>query len=265
MPSPKQRAYLQRDTHDRVTVVRFLAREFVDEAVIDAVGRQLLQVVEEMKQGDLLLNCSRLWPVSSLFIGKLLQVSRAVWAREGRFTLCSLSNEFGHLCDSLGLRGRYAFYDSEPIALADLQGSPGAGLPPLPEIRIVHDLEVRLEHWPGELARVTRALTESRVTIQSLAVMAIEQHASLRIIPSDVEVARKALDAKRIPFQERTLFSISTGQGGEHLPSLASRLAQARISIEAVYMIGQQGKLLQLALAVDDVERAKEILGVRKL
>jgi anti-anti-sigma regulatory factor len=243
--------------------VRFTTGEFQDPEIINAVGQQLVNVVEEPGRKDLLLNCDKLTYVNSLFVGKLIVVHRKIEKRGGRLATCHLSNDIRYILDRLGLRRLYTSYDTEEIALAELQETIDTSPTLPPEFSLVQDLEVPLNHWAGEFARVTRALAQGQVNIISLAGMARNDHATLRFIPDNVEAARKALAAHNIAFNEGTLFRISAGPGAVSLPDLASRLDKARISIQAVYMLGQSGGVCEFALAVDDVERAQEVLLAR--
>ena len=44
------------------------------------------------------------------------------------------------------------------------------------------------------------------------------------------------------------------------LTGVAAKLADAGLNLEAVYVVGLDGDLIELALAVDDAKKAKKIL-----
>ena len=57
----------------------------------------------------------------------------------------------------------------------------------------MRDFVIQATHDPGELARITNALSLADVNIKSIAGLAIGNQALIRIIPDDIDAARSAL------------------------------------------------------------------------
>jgi len=124
----------------------------------------------------------------------------------------------------------------------------------------MRDFAIPLTHRPGDLARVTHALARKSVNLKSVAGMAFGNQGLLRLIADDVETARSALQEAHIPFEESELVTaLLENQAGE-LEGVADKLAKAGVNIQAVYVIGLDGDLVELAFAVDDVKKAKKTL-----
>lgn len=124
----------------------------------------------------------------------------------------------------------------------------------------MRDFVIPLSHRPGELANVTNALSLQGVNIKSVAAMTLGNQAVLRIIPDDVAAARDALHAANIRFEEKELVAVMLENRAGELTGVAARLADANLNIEAVYVTGLAGDLIELAIAADDPKKAKKVL-----
>ena len=124
----------------------------------------------------------------------------------------------------------------------------------------MRDFVIRLAHRPGELAGVTNALSLQGVNIKSVAAMAFDNQALLRLIPDDVEGARSAFRAKSIRFEENEVITVLLENRAGELTEVVAKVADAGLNLEAVYVIGVAEDLIELAMAVDDVKKAKKVL-----
>lgn len=124
----------------------------------------------------------------------------------------------------------------------------------------MRDLVIQATHDPGELARITNALSLADVNIKSIAGLAIGPQALIRIIPDDIDAARSALREGNIRFEENELVTVLLEHRAGELTGVAAKLADAGLNLEAVYVVGLDGDLVELALAVDDAKKAKKIL-----
>ena len=93
----------------------------------------------------------------------------------------------------------------------------------------MRDFAIQLTHRPGELARVAHALARKGVNLKSIAAMAFQHQGLVHLLPDDTEAARSAL-------------------------------REANINVQAIYVVGLDGDLVDLALAVDDPKKAKKLL-----
>ena len=122
------------------------------------------------------------------------------------------------------------------------------------------DFVFQLTHRPGELASITNALALQGVNIKSLAAMVLGTQAQLRLIPDDADAARNALRAGNIRFEEKEVVTVLLENRAGELTGVAGKLADAGLNLEAVYVVGLSDDLIELAIAVDDVKKAKKVL-----
>ncbi len=122
------------------------------------------------------------------------------------------------------------------------------------------DLVIQLSHRPGEMAGVTNALSLQGVNIRSLAAMTLGSQAVLRLIPDDLDAARTALHSANIRFEEREVITVLLENRAGELTDGAAKLADAGLNLEAVYVVGLADDMIELAIAVDDVKKAKKAL-----
>lgn len=124
----------------------------------------------------------------------------------------------------------------------------------------MRDFAIHLTHRPGELARVTNALARKGVNLKSVAAMVFGNQGMLRLIADDIEAARSALSESNIPFEESELVTVLLENRAGELEDVADKLAKANVNVHAIYVVGLDGDLVDLALAVDDPKKAKKLL-----
>jgi hypothetical protein len=124
----------------------------------------------------------------------------------------------------------------------------------------MRDLAIHLSHKPGELGRIANILARGGVNIKSVAAMALNNQGLVRIIPGDIEAARSALKEANVRFEETELATTLRENRAGELADVADRLANAGLNLHALYVVGLEGDLVELAVAVDDVKKAKKVL-----
>lgn len=124
----------------------------------------------------------------------------------------------------------------------------------------MRELVVQLAHRPGELARVTNALSLYGVNIKSIAAMKFGDQALLHLIPDDFESARSALRAGNVAFDENEVAVVLLENRAGELTAVAAKLAEAGVNLEAIYVVGLSDDLIELAIASDNVKKAKKAL-----
>lgn len=124
----------------------------------------------------------------------------------------------------------------------------------------MRDFMIQLGHRPGELARVTNALSLYGVNIKSIAAMTIGDQAMLHLVPDNVESARSALQASNIPFEEKEMAIVLLENRAGELTGVASKIAEAGVNLEAAYVVGLADDLIELAIVSDNVKKAKKVL-----
>ena len=124
----------------------------------------------------------------------------------------------------------------------------------------MREFTIQLTHHPGELARVANALSLAGVNIKSVAGMSFGNQAQIRIIPDNVEAARNALQENNIRFEETEVVTVLLENRAGELTGMAGELANAGLNLEAIYVVGLAGDLIELAIVCDDVKKAKKVL-----
>jgi len=124
----------------------------------------------------------------------------------------------------------------------------------------MREFAIHVTDRPGEIARVADALARKDVNIKSIAGMNFGHQGIIRLIADDVEAARSALKESNIRFEEsEVVVALLENKAGE-LGGVASKLASANVNVHAVYVVGLEGDLVELAFVVDDPKKAKKLL-----
>src|SRR5262249_59483574 len=110
----------------------------------------------------------------------------------------------------------------------------------------MRDFSIHLTHRPGELARVATALSRTGVNIKSVAGLTFGNQGLLRIIADDVDAARRALQEAHIPFEEHELIPVLLENQAGELAEVASKLSNAGVNLQALYVVGLEGDLVEL-------------------
>lgn len=124
----------------------------------------------------------------------------------------------------------------------------------------MREIVIQATHQAGELARIANALSLKGVNIKSVAALAIGHQGLVRIIPDDIESARRGLQDANIRFEEKEVVTVLLENKAGELTGIAAKLADAGINLDAAYVVGLAGDMVELALAVNDVKRAKKLL-----
>jgi len=124
----------------------------------------------------------------------------------------------------------------------------------------MRDFTIHLTHRPGELSRIANALARKGVNIKSVTAMTFGNQGLVRILADDVEAARAGLQENNVRFEESELTSVLLENSAGELATLADKLANAGLNLHAVYVVGLEGDLVELAFAVDDAKKAKKVL-----
>ena len=123
------------------------------------------------------------------------------------------------------------------------------------------DCSIQLTHHPGDLARVAQALARRGANIRALAVVSVGGHAIARIIPDDIEVARRAFKDANIRFEESEVHTVLLENKPGELAAVTNRLGDAGINLEALYLTGIADDLIKIAIVSDNPKKAKKLLA----
>ncbi len=122
------------------------------------------------------------------------------------------------------------------------------------------DCSIQLTHNPGDLARVAQALARRGTNIKALAVVSLGGHAIARIIPDNIEVARRAFEAANIHFEESEVHTVLLENRPGELAAVTDRLGDEGINLEALYFTGITDDLVEIAIVCDNPKKAKKVL-----
>jgi hypothetical protein len=134
---------------------------------------------------------------------------------------------------------------------------------PAPDLAVpyrMRDLVLELPPRPGELARIASALARQQVAIRGGTLMAIGPRILARFIPSDLDAARRALEDADVPFEESELMPVLLESRAGELAMLSTRLATGGVSVRAIYITGTHRNILEVAIAPDNIARARRAL-----
>jgi hypothetical protein len=124
----------------------------------------------------------------------------------------------------------------------------------------MRDLVLELPPRPGELARIASALARQQVAIRGGTLMAIGPRILARFIPSDLDAARRALEGADVPFDESEIMPVLLESRAGELAMLSTRLASGGVGVRAIYITGNSGNILEVAVATDNIARARRAL-----
>jgi len=123
------------------------------------------------------------------------------------------------------------------------------------------EFRVTMGNRPGELARVASALSRQGVSIKALAASAGGNQVALHLVGHDVEATRSALEAANIQYQESEVLLLLLEDKAGEIARIASQLADAGVNLTAIYLAGRADDLVEVVVAVDDIKKAKKVLG----
>ncbi|MGZ3333499.1 MAG: ACT domain-containing protein [Gemmatimonadaceae bacterium] len=125
----------------------------------------------------------------------------------------------------------------------------------------MRDCSIQLTNHPGDLARVAQALGRRGVNIKALAGVSVGGGVAIvRILPDDITVARSAFEAANIKFIEGEVHLILMENKPGVLANVTSRLGEAGVNLEAIYITGIADDLVELAIVSDNPKKAKKVL-----
>jgi hypothetical protein len=123
------------------------------------------------------------------------------------------------------------------------------------------EFKIFVKHQPGELAKITEVLASRAVNIKAISSEAIGNEASLRVVTNDVTTTKKALDEAGTKYVQNDLLTLMLIDRPGELSKVAKKLGKAKINIESIYILGQKDGKTEVALVVDDMQKAQKRLN----
>jgi len=132
---------------------------------------------------------------------------------------------------------------------------------PSSSVQIRTQLSVYLRNKPGELAKVTRDLSEAGINIDGLTVADTVDHAVVRFIVNESQKAKGLLREDDLFVVETDVLSFDLENEPGALASVAESLAEREINIEYAYYTASptQNRGFNV-IKVSDARRAEQLL-----
>jgi len=120
---------------------------------------------------------------------------------------------------------------------------------------------VELKNKPGELARATEAIAQKGINILGFTGATCGDAGSIVLLTNDEAGTKRALgDAGFRPREVELVVASLTNQPGT-LATVARRLADAGVNIEAALPTGMEGGNVSVAFATDNPAKARQVIG----
>lgn len=123
------------------------------------------------------------------------------------------------------------------------------------------EFKISLPNRPGELANLSELLSRHEVSMESIAGITEANKAVVIVVTDDVAKTRDALKSDRVQFEEVEVLIVDLEDRPGELAKVARKLGGAKVNIESVYLLGKEAGKYQVALEVDKLKVAKDILG----
>jgi len=124
---------------------------------------------------------------------------------------------------------------------------------------------VFLENRPGALAELCDVLTYAGINIEALLLEGSVDFGNVRLHVSAPRKAEKALRDAGYQFRVAEALTIKLSNEPGALADATKKLAKAKVNIDALFGTTAPGtQLAEFVLMVDDVEKARKVLGLDK-
>ncbi len=128
-------------------------------------------------------------------------------------------------------------------------------------MEIVTQLSLFLANKPGTLAAVCDELAKHKVNIYALTISDTVDHAVVRLVVSDTQMAIHLLESRGVLVVENKVLMIENSNRPGALSKIAERLAKAKVNIEYAYLATRPGeKSGLLILRASDTKKALKVL-----
>jgi len=120
--------------------------------------------------------------------------------------------------------------------------------------------EVSILDKPGEVSRLAEALAKNAVNIRGISTDLGKSASVIHVITDDEASARRVLKAGGFDFVEREVLVISMSDKPGELAKITKKLAKAGVNIESMFILGPKSSEVQVAVGVDQREKAQGML-----
>ncbi len=123
------------------------------------------------------------------------------------------------------------------------------------------EFTIHLTNRPGQLAGLIKVMADAGVEIEALAAFGMEDLGVVRMVVSDAEAARRAVEDGGLLAEERPVVTTVLSHRPGALAVLTQSLADAGVNIDGLYVLHSRTDEVELALAVGDLEAAEAAIA----
>jgi hypothetical protein len=120
---------------------------------------------------------------------------------------------------------------------------------------------VRLKNEPGALADLAQALADQGIDIRAVAAGGVGSFGCAVLSTNNDAAARDVLRRAKYTFVEGEVLNVAVEDQPGSLARLTRRLANAGVNIQSVLVLGRRQGKAELAMTVDEVDKARRLLG----
>lgn len=128
-------------------------------------------------------------------------------------------------------------------------------------LMMMRQFEIYVQNRPGEVAWIAEILAKNSVNIRGISTDLGSNRPMIRVITDDENSARSALKNAGLEFSERDVLVVSLSDRPGELSKLTKKLARAGINIESIFILGARTPKEEIAIGVDQPEKAAEVLA----
>jgi hypothetical protein len=122
---------------------------------------------------------------------------------------------------------------------------------------------VHLANRPGMLAMLTEQISSAGIHIEALAAYGVGEEGVARMMVDDASTTRSVLERAGLTFDEREVLVTVLPHQASAVATMARRLADAGVNIEAIYLLNSSVRGLEFAIAVDELGAARQQMATR--
>jgi|SRR5215207_1530456 len=120
---------------------------------------------------------------------------------------------------------------------------------------------VRLKNEPGALAALAESLADHGIDIRTVAAGAVGSTGCVVLSTNNDVAARDVLRRSKYSFLENEALMVALEDRPGALAKITRRLADAGVNIVGVVTLGRRQGKAELAITVDEVDKARRILA----
>lgn len=119
---------------------------------------------------------------------------------------------------------------------------------------LMTEFTVRLANAPGMLAALAERLDEAGIHVEAVAAFGAGARGVIHLVVAEAPATRMVLREAGMSFEERPVLTTAIPARTGALATMARRLADSGVNIEALYLLRSSAEGLEFAVAVDRPE-----------